>query len=268
MGRAIDSVLAQITNTVALGAVTVAPGDTLTVRNFDPPANAYLEAILFKGGQSVTARVLSPLFHDAVRGITYISAQAPTQYTLPREVGQKLQPQDTLQLQGLSGAANSSAFLLQNYYENVGGAAARLVMWEDIAGNIANIKPVECDVAASATIGAWNDTALTVTENLLKANTDYAVLGYVVDVACLCIAIKGNDTGNLRVSGPGTLLQDTTQDYFIQQSEDTGRPHIPVINAANANNTVVSVADNAAGTAVKVQLILAQLVNNLPAAAV
>lgn len=267
MGRAMDAVLAQVTNQVALTAVTVAPGDTLQVRNFDPPANAYLESIIFKGGQSVTVRVLSPLFHDAVRGITFISAQAPTQFTLPREAGQKLQPQDVLTLQALSGGANSSAVVLQHYYENVGGASARLVSWADIAGNIANIKPQEIDVAASATIGAWNDTAMTTTENILKANTDYAVLGYVLDVACCALSIKGADTGNLRVAAPGTVLQDTTQDYFIELSEESGRPHIPVINSANAPATFVSVADNAASTAVKVQLILAQLTNNLPAAA-
>lgn len=265
MGKAIDTVLGQVTNQVALTALTLASGDSLTVRNFDPPANAYLEGVIFKGGQSVTTRVLSPLFHDVARGLTYISAQAPTQFTLPREAGQRLQPQDTLQVQSLSGGANSTVVALQNYYENLGGSGARLVSWEDLSGNIVNIKPLEIDVVASATIGQWNDMSITTTENLLKANTDYAVLGYEVDVACLCIAIRGGDTGNLRVGAPGSVLQDTTQDYFIEISQKTGRPHIPVISAANVNNTTVSVADNAASTAVKVQLILGQLGTPLPA---
>lgn len=265
MGLAIDTVLAQVTNSVALVAATVAPGDTLTVRSF-PSGTAYLEQVISKGGQSVTTRVLSPLMHDNVRGITTISAQAPMQFALPRETAQVLNSQDTLTLQGNSGAANSSLFALINYYTNLGGAAARLVSWGDISGLIAYIKPVEIDVTSSATIGAWNDTLITTTENLLKANTDYAVLGYQVDVACGVVAIKGPDTSNLHIGAPGTVLQDTTADYFIQATENTGRPHIPVINAANANATFVSVADNTAALAVKVQLVLAQLSQNLPAA--
>ena len=266
MGLAIDTVLAQVTNSAALTNVTVAPGDSLTVRSFQPPAQAFLENIIIKGGQVTTARVLSPLLHDAVRGITVLSAQAPTTIALPREIGQRLTSQDTLQLQGNSGAANSSVFALCNYYTDAGGAAARLVNWGDVSGLIVNIKPVEIDVTASATIGQWNDTAFTTTENLLKADTDYAVLGYQVDVACGVVAIKGADTSNLHVAGPGSVLEMVTTNYFVNESERTGRPHIPVINAANVNNTTVSVADNAASTAVKVQMILAQLSQNLPKA--
>ena len=255
----IDTVLAFITNTVALGPVTVSPGDSLTVRSFQSPAQAFLEDIITKGGQAVTARVTSPFLHDTTRGITVTDNQQPSQLSLPRYAAQPLASQDTLGVQLNSGAANSSVVALLNYYTELGASNARLHSWGDIAGLITQIKPVEVDCAASATIGTWVDTALTATENLLKANTDYAVLGYQVDVACAVIALKGQDTGSLRIGAPGTVLQDTSQEYFIQRSEMTGRPHIPVINAANANNTVVSIADSAAGTAVKVQLILAEL---------
>lgn len=260
---AIDTVLGQVTNQVALTNITVAPGDTLTVRSFSSPAQAYLEDVIAKGGQSVTVRVTSPYLHDTTRGITGISAQAPWQRFMPRQAPQALSSQDVLAVQALSGGANSTAVFLRNYYTDLGAPGARLHSWGDISGIINDIKPVEIDVTASATIGQWNDTAITTTENLLRANTDYAILGYSVDVACLCVAVKGQDTGNLRIAGPGSVLQDLTQEYFIQLDQETGRPHIPVINAANVNNTTVSVADNAASTAVKVQLILAELSQNL-----
>ena len=258
-----DTILAQVTNSAAVIAATVAAGDTLTVRNFQAPSEGLLEGITVKGGQATTVRILSPYFHDTTRGITYITAQAPTERTIPRQAPQRLVAQDVLQLQGNSGAANSSIFALHNYYTDLGASGARLHSWGDIAGLIAEIKPVEVDCTASATIGAWSDTAVTATENLLKANTDYAVLGYMLDVAVGVIAIKGQDTGNLRCGAPGSVLTDTSSEYFIRQTEETGRPHIPVINAANVNNTVVSVADNAASTAVRVQLILAELSSNL-----
>jgi hypothetical protein len=260
----IDTILGKVTNVNGvLTGVTVAPGDSLTVRNFPTPGQAFLENVIMKGATLPTARILSPYLHDTTRGITFISGQSPTVRTLSRRAPQMLTAQDTLIVQETSGAADSSAVALQVYYSDLGASDARLASWGDVAGIIQNIKPLEVDVTASATIGAWNDTAITTTENNLKANTDYAVLGYLVDVACLCVAVKGQDTGSLRIAGPGSILAHETDDYFARLSDETGRPHIPIINAANVNNTTVSVADNAASTAVKVQLILAQLSQNL-----
>lgn len=260
----IDTVLTSVTNQVALANVTPANGDTLSVRNFQPPQQAFLENITLKGGQAVICRILSPLLHDTTRGITVTSAQAPTLRTLPRQTSQPLGAQDLLGVQATSGGANSSIAALHLYYTDLGASDARLYSWGDVQGLIKAIKPMEVDCAASATIGQWNDTLITATETLLRANTDYAVLGFSVDVACAVIALKGQDTGSLRVGAPGTPLQDVTAEFFINMSNDTGRPHIPVINAANAGNTSISIADSAAGTAVKVQLILAELSQLLP----
>lgn len=260
MGRAIDSVLAQITNSAALAAASVAAsGDTLQVKNFDQASKAYLENITVKGTAARTVRVLSPSLHDPVRGITFVTAQAPSVFAMPREVGQPLQRGDVLTLQLNSGATDSTAAVLQHYYENLPGAQANLVSWSDIAGYIDNIKPVQVAATSSATIGAWNDVALNSTEDLLHADTWYAVLGYVVDVACLAVSVRGPDTGNLRISGPGSVLTGFTGDYFVTESDRTGRPHIPLINSNNKGGTTVSTADNAASTAVQVQLILAEL---------
>jgi hypothetical protein len=199
-----------------------------------------------------------------VRGLTFITAQAPSVFALPAPVGQPLTKGDLLTVQLTSGAADSSVVVLQSYYEDMQGADASLYDWSDIAAHIDNIKPLEVDVTASATIGQWNDLALTTTENLLHANEYYAILGFEVDVACAAVAVRGPDTGNLRVGGPGSVLQGFTSDYWVRLSQATGRPHIPVFNSNNAGSMTVSVADNAASTAVKVQLILAELANFTP----
>lgn len=260
----IDTVLTQVTNSAALAAVTVANGDSLTVRSFASPATARLTDLFIKGGQAVQARVTSPYLADTTRGITVTVAQVHGDRVLPKEAAQALSSQDTLVLQANSGAANSSIVALANYYSDLGASNARLHMWGDIAGIIANIKPLEVDAAASATIGQWTDTAITTTENLLKANTDYAVLGFLTDVAVACVGVRGQDTGSLRICGPAGNLAIDTSSYFVDRSNELGIPYIPVINAANAGNTGASVADNAASTAVKVQLILAELSQNLP----
>lgn len=263
MGLALDTVLGHVTNSAAIAAVTFASGDSGAVRNYPQTARAGLEAVVRKGATAGKVRVRSPLLCDNVRGIEFTTSESPATYLIPAGAEQMLHPQDVLTVEADSGATDSTAVALLNYYADLPGAAARLHSWGDISGIIANLKPIEVDVAASATIGAWSDTVITTTEDLMKANTDYAVLGLVSNAA-LCVAgILGPDTGNLRCGVPGATSTLDTSDYFVQMAEKFGTPHIPVINAANKNATYVSVGDNAASTAAKITLICAELAQNL-----
>lgn len=264
MPLAIDSVAGFATNPgAALAAVTAATGDSFTVRNFPATATATLEAIVRGGATSGSVQVKSPMMHDNVRGIEYTSAEDPAVFLLPRQIGQRLVPQDTLAVSVSGGGAETDLAVLRIYYSDLTGGSARLHSWGDISGIIRNIKPVEVDCVTSATVGEWTDTLITTTENLLHANTDYAVLGYVCDVAVAYVAVKGTETNNLRVGGPGTTATDDTADYFVEASDYHQTPHIPVVNSANAGGIYVSTVHNAASTDVKVQLVLAELSQNL-----
>lgn len=266
MGLAIDTVLVAAINPGAGGAVgtITASGDSLSVRNFNPPDQAYLEGIIRMGTAAGFVGVTSPLLHDNVRGIRITPSESPAVYALPAEVTQGLQAQDTLIVTISGGAAETDVALLQIYYTNFPGLAARLHSRGDIAGNVANVKPIAVAVTSSATIGAWVDTVITTTENLLHANSDYAVLGFSTNAALAAIGVKGPDTGNFRVCGPGSTSEFVTDDYFALMSDRTGRPHIPVFNSANANGTFVSVCASTASVAATVELICVELTNNLP----
>ena len=265
MGLAIDTIVGHAVNPgAAVTGVTMAAGDSASIRSFNPPASAKIERIVRAGGTAGLVQVRSPLMHDMTRGIRFTSSEDPLVVALPLETGQLVNSQDTLTIELTGGAAETDLAILSLYYQNLQGGSARLHSWGDIAGLIVNIKPVEVDCVASAAIGTWTDTALNVTENLLKANTDYAVLGYVTDVEVAYVAVKGQDTSNLRIGGPGKVDSDETSDLFVFWGNREGTPHIPVINAANAGSTFVSVVDDEASTAVKVQLVLAQLSQNLP----
>jgi len=246
-------------------AATVSTGDSATVRNFATTATATLEGLLYQAataGGSLRAR--SPLFHDNNRGIMFSPGESPAQLLLPREVSQLLQPQDTLTLEMLVNAATETDVgALCIYYSDLLGAAPRLYHWGDISGNVRCLKPLEVDVTDNATKGLWQDAIINTTENLLQANRDYAVLGYIVDQPCVAVAIKGSDTSNLRIAGPGTVRTPDTADYFVSMAEDLGIPHIPVINSANAGTTSVSILSATTGTTHKVQLVLAEMVTNL-----
>jgi len=268
---AIDTVLYDVHNATGApigftGATVTASGDAPGVRYFQPPALGFLEAVAVQSSGSRAARITSPLFHDNVTGLTFNFSEQPSSFLLPQEVGQPLTPGDTLTVQLDAAATSDSVAVLFNYYTNLQGSSARLFSWGDISGIIKSIKTVEVDVTTSATIGAWTDTLITTTEQQLHAHTDYAVLGYGGQTAVVCVALKGQDTGNLRIGGPGVTTNFDTTDYFIQMSSLHGRPHIPVFNADNRFATYVSTAANTASVADKTTLILAELTQTLPSA--
>lgn len=266
MAGAIDTVLGVVTmaSSAAKAALVAATGDSFTIRNFPQTQHAWLDQVAIKSAASATLNITSPLLHDDVEGIQIITAEAPSELALPRQIQQLLYPQDTLTVQALGGNSDVIAAILGVYYDGVPGLSARLYNPGDVAGMIQNIKVLEVAMTTAAAAGAWETAVFTTTENLLKANTDYAVLGYISDVAVLCVGLQGTETGNLKIAGPGTTRTFDTSEFFVQRSLQTGRPHIPVINAANSGSLYAVAADSADSTAVKVQLILGQLSQNLP----
>jgi hypothetical protein len=262
---AIDTIVGHAANpSTTFTTVTMNQGDSANIRSFPSTSTALLERVSRGGASSGAVRVTSPLLHDAIRGITFTTPQNPAVFLMPQMAPQQVYPQDALTIQVTGGTAETDLAALSIYYNSLPGSDARLHNWGDIASLIQYIKPVEVDVTNSATIGTWTDTVITTTENILKANRDYAVLGYVTDTACSVVGIKGSETGNLRICGPGTTLTEDTSNYFVDWSNREGTPHIPVVNSANAPSIFVSTADVVASSTPKVQLVLALLSSNLP----
>lgn len=267
MGMALDTVVTSAVNPGAgpTAFTTAVSGDSLVVRNFNLQTDtAKLVQLTRRGGTSGFARVRSPLLHDNVRGIMFTSGETPSLAAIPVEFAQRLTAQDTLIAEGSGGGAETDLIILTIYYSNLAGASARLHSRGDVSGVALRMKPLTVAVTSSATIGQWVDTVITTTEDLTHANTDYAVLGYVTNVALGWVAIKGIDTGNLRVGGPGTVNAEDSSNYFLWTSERLGVPFIPVINSANKGGTFVSVVDSAASTAATITLMLVELSQLLP----
>ena len=265
---AIDTIASfQTTVGSTLAAGVMATGDPAAVRNFPQSSKARIVAAFYDDVTTALPwRVRSPLLHDNVRGIQlYPGATAP-EALLPSSVLQELRAQDELIFELSTAAATGKALgALGIYYDQLPGIASRLFMPGDIAPLAKNIKPLSVAVGAGAnTAGQWYDLVITTTEDLLHANTDYAVLGATFDQAVACVAVKGADTGNLRVAAPGAVAPEFGAEYFVRQSIKTGLPCIPVINAANAGSTFISVISSAATAAAgTVQLFLAELSQNL-----
>lgn len=263
MGLAIDTLLFDV-NTPGASFTAVAnpptSGDSLTVRNFPTSAMCKLEHIIRRHNTSGAVRVLSPLLHDDVTGMTYYTSETPSIHLLPTMVGQPLQPGDQLTVEATGDTTHHCQILLGLYYSDLTGAAANLKQWGDISGAIKSIKPITVAVTASGTVGDWSDTLITATENQLHATSFYAVLGYATDTALGAVGFKSQSTGNLRVCGPGATTPEDTSYHFVDAANYHGTPHIPVFNGQDRGACYVSVADNAASTTANITLVLAELV--------
>jgi len=241
MGLAVDTIGFSVTNQAALTAVTLAAGDTLTVRNFpEATAKAFLYRVTIQSVSKGQLRIFSPLLHDVVKGLTFSFSETPAPFLFPREVFQQLHPQDLLTVQQAGGGAEPDAGTLSIYYTDLPGSAARLFSPADIKPRIKSLKSIEVDATTNIIGSGWLDTAINATEDVLHANTDYAILGYDTDTACTAVAFKGIDTGNLRIGGPGTARSIETGDYFFETSLRDGLPYIPVFNSANKSGFFLS----------------------------
>jgi hypothetical protein len=261
MGKAVEIISGFATNPGASFALaTMSAGDSSTIRNASLQAGVFLENMWMQEATAGELRIRSPKLHDAVQGIRVKTPAADPRPRLGLYPSQKLFPQDQLTLELTGGGAEVDVFSLLIRYEDLPGQQARLFAWEELAPRIANITTQEIVFNTAATAGQYGvATAINATVDSLKANTDYAVMGYLCDTSVCSIGIRGPDTGNLRIGGPGINQAIETREWFINLSKWEGRPWIPVINSANKAGTFVDALATQITTAITLELWLAEL---------
>lgn len=245
-----------------LTALTMAAGNSLVVRNTSLTSNIFLLDMWAFNNAAGIFRVRSPKLHDNVQGIRYRIVASDPVSLFPRGEVQRLTPQDQL-IAEISGSAVGGQIeqgQMQIWYQDLPGSNSRLANWADIAPRIVNVLTNEVAVTTGAGGGYTGQVAINATFDLLQANTDYAILGAVVDTLCGAVRIQGPDLGNLGVGIPGYLNnRNFTARYFKDLNLLTGLPCIPVFNSANKNGTLVDVVQNQAAAAVNVNILIAQL---------
>jgi len=243
-------------------ALTMATGDSLTIRATLPEKKVWLLNAWVDAQAAGVVRIRSPKMHDAVHGIRMRTTISEAKPLLPYDVNQRLYAQDvlTVDLSGSATAGDIETVVLLLYYEDLPGIAARLISGPEVDRRIVNQFGVETDLTAG-TAGGWSGArAVNADFDVFKANTDYALLGYLADVETACISWKGADTGNLRVGGPGDeLARQMTAEWFVRLSRLTGMPMIPVFNSANKAAITVEVASDENAASPKVTSIFAEL---------
>lgn len=242
--------------------LTMASGNSKTIRNAPQGSNIKLISAWNDNQTRGILRIKSPYFPDNVQGIRLIAGASQVLPLLPFEVSQPLTPQDTLEvaLSGSATAGDIETACMLVYYEDLPGIAARLISPQDLRSRMVGMISVENTLALGTAGGYSGNEALNAEYDLLKNNTDYAILGYIVSVECACIRYRGTDFGNLGLGGPGNEVEtDMTKDWFVRLSQKTGIPLIPVFNSADIGNVIIDGAQDENGTDTTVTTILAQL---------
>jgi hypothetical protein len=206
--------------------------------------------------------VRSPRMHDNIVGLRAQYLVPVLDPIIPVSQAQNLISQDNLNISILSAAAagvyESESCLI--YYDDLPGTDQNLVTWDDIKARIKNI--LMCPITITPGVLSNYSGALPINNAFdpFKANTDYALLGYLNNNPQCSICWTGPDTGNLRVAGPGHPGDfNMTANWFLNLSKNTGLATIPVINSGNKFGTFCDVLGNNASVATIINQIYAEL---------
>lgn len=253
----------------AFESLAVASGDSLAVIYFNPGSNAYVEEVFsMNSTQRMEVAIFSPRFGDNQFGLrlqhtfnpTVSAAGGVTQFLLPPQLDIPIYSTDALSVQvNAPAAAGNADVVMQQYYEDVPGTGQRLANWSQIEGLIIRTLGIEVTVTPGTTGQYGTAVAMNANDDRLRADTDYALLGYSTDLLGGVFGIKGPDTGFFRVPMPCSFDARNTAGYFVFQDSLRSTPHIPIINSNNKGTTLVDgIAANNPG-ATKVSLVLAEL---------
>lgn len=239
------SVTAPDATPVAASSATY--GDSQQIRNFVSPARAFIVGMWGKHQTAGLIRVRSPKLHDNVNGITVFDVANNPAPLFPIGAPQPVDAQDTLVYE-LSGSATAGDIEIMStliWYENLGSITGRFIDKKALNLRTKNILTLRQSIVTGTAGGYSGAQALSaaVSGDLLKANVDYAVLGFTCSANVASIGIRGVDTASLRCGMPGnSIFTEYQSRWFVHLSEQFGAGMIPVINAANKGGTFVDVA--------------------------
>jgi len=263
MGKALEIITGRVVApSTTLTALTMSAGDSLTIRNAPIDSEIMLLQAWADNQTSGTLRIRSPRMHDNVEGLRLDVLTSEVKPLLPRRFMQRLIPQDqlTVALSGSATAGDVESAALMVFYADLPGISARMIDAPTLLANMVNLMSVENTLALGTGGGYSGEEAITAEFDQLKANTDYALLGYHVDAECAAVGWRGSDSGNLRVGGPGDELgRDYTGSWFYDLAFWYQMPMIPVFNAANKDAILIDGVQDENGTDVTLTSILAQL---------
>ena len=247
-------------------AWTVNAGNSLAIRSAPLTSNVWLlEKWAFNDTAAGVLRIRSPRLHDNVQGIRSRIVNNDTEPLLSGLAAygwrQKLVPQDILIAEQTGSAANIDTGHMLVYYENLPGISARFIDNATLIANGVNRIGQEVSITTTAASGAYTgQVAINAVNDNFKANTDYALLGAMVDTRVGAVRIQGADVGNLGIGIPGEPTQrHLMSNYFQRLSQIYNLALIPVFNSANKTAILIDATGHTAAVTSVVTLYMVEL---------
>lgn len=265
MGYGIETVVGGYTAaaTATVQAFTANSAQSFNVRALAPGSMASIRQIWTQSSAAGQTRIRSPRLHDDVVGLAVDHLANNVSPLTGETLDQPIYSQDTLIVEDnwvVAPAAVAQGIGFQVYYDDVPGISANFDTWANIAPKVQSYYGVYVTASSAAAPQNWGaGVAINNSQDNFKANSWYALLGYITNVRFTALSVLGTDLGNLYVGGPGSVDPLVTRNYFYNLERITGKPSIPIINSQNKGATLVQIADNVASTAYTVGLLFAYL---------
>src|SRR5690348_13482084 len=238
----------NITGGGSFESLAAGTSDSLSVPNFIQGTDAWLlEAWAGNSANAGEYDIRSPNFHDNTRGIRMAAMFNPTlsgadgdpQMLLGKYVRQRLYASDTLTVEVNATATNNVALDYLSYYADLPGAQQNLHSWPEVQARAVDAVGIRVSVTAGAAGDYGTGVALNATDDRLKANTNYALLGATSQLPCGLLGITGPETSGRRIGLPLHWDQEKSAGWFVDLSDKYNLPLIPVFNANNKGNIIL-----------------------------
>lgn len=245
MGKAMELLTGYVTGAAgtAMDALTMLSGNSLTLRNAKEGSKIYLiSAWALNQANDSVLRIRSPRLHDNVEGMAFVVEATNVKPLFPLGMKQELISQDTLVVEMMDSGATSDIDVacLLVYYEDLPGVDGRFITAAEFDERSKNVIAVRNTLTLDTDSTYDAEEAINAEYDLMKANTDYALIGCHVGDRVPAIRYRGTDTGNLGIGIPGGIGEQwISGGWFLNLARLTGLACIPVMNSANKSNFLI-----------------------------
>ena len=258
IGRSLELLAIQATAPGAGGAIGAAvTGDSLTMKFGKKSRILTMWADLQVAG---SFRLTNASGHDLSTGLRLAVPASDLDLKFPSTLDYDVPPQEAIAVTIFGSGTAGDIETVMGLVEYDGLFAQKLISESEVKRRKVQLITVHQALTAGAAGGYSGERSFILDNPNMRANTDYAVVGYVCSAETAAVYFRGPDTGDRKIGGPGNDLDhDLTRDWFLMLSRLTGEDCIPVINTGNLPSTFGGVVGDENSTATVVSWILAQL---------
>ena len=199
------------------------------------------------------ARIRSTGFPENAQGFRAQHKAGVVEPLAPMSILTQYEPKPnetlTIELSGSSTSGDLDMIAVPILYQNPKNYLASYIGLAELnERRMGKIQAIE-NTITTPTSGAWGTSeAITAEFDVLNADTDYAVVGYLTNSNILAVGYSGTVTGNYRTGGPGDGAKNTvTENWFLDLTRGTGFDLIPTFRGDAATKFFVNAVTNENG---------------------